>query len=194
MVDDCHATGIIGPGGRGSAALQGVADRIDIVTGTFGKALGGAMGGFVAASADIIDMLRQRARPYLFSNAPSPAVCGAALKAIEIARSEEGDARRSRIRAVTERLRTGLTAAGFEVSRAESAITPVIFGDERIASSVAGFLFEAGLLVTAFSYPVVPRGRARIRLQSSASHTDAHVDTAVAAIAAGYAKAKGEGA
>jgi glycine C-acetyltransferase len=183
MVDDCHATGVLGPRGRGVAALQGVERRIDILTGTFGKALGGAMGGFVAASAPVVALLRQRARPYLFSNALAPPVCAAALAAIEIARGDEGEALRARLAANAARLRSGLVAAGFALVGDGHPITPVMLGEARLAQTMAADLLKRGVFVTGFSYPVVPAGQARIRVQVGAGHTPAQIDTAVAAFA-----------
>ena len=181
MVDDCHATGHIGPGGRGTGAHHGVAGRIDILTGTYGKTLGGAMGGFIAARREVIDLLRQRARPYLFSNALAPSVCGAALAAIEIARSAEGDALRRRLADSAARFRTGMAAAGFELKPGETPIVPVMLGDARLAQSMAAQLLDEGVYVTGFSFPVVPRGQARIRTQLSAAHTPDQIDRTIAA-------------
>ncbi|MBS0254888.1 MAG: glycine C-acetyltransferase [Proteobacteria bacterium] len=181
LVDDCHATGLIGPGGRGSAAFRGCEARIDIVTGTFGKALGGAMGGFVAARAEVVALLRQRARPYLFSNALAPSVCGASLEAIAIARSAEGEQRREQLRANAARFRNGMAAAGFTLIPGEHPIVPVMLGDARLAQDMAAALLDDGVFVTGFSYPVVPLGKARIRTQLSAAHTAEQIDEAVAA-------------
>ena len=181
MVDDCHATGHIGPGGRGSAAKCGVEGRIDILTGTFGKTLGGAMGGFIAASKPVIDLLRQKARPYLFSNALAPSVCGAAMEAIRIARSEEGDALRDRLTANAARFRTGMEAAGFTLKPGATPIIPVMLGDAKLAQEMAARLLDEGVYVTGFSFPVVPRGQARIRTQLSAAHTPEQIDLAIAA-------------
>lgn len=183
LVDDCHATGLIGPGGRGSAAWNGVEQRIDIVTGTFGKALGGAMGGFVAARKPVVDLLRQRARPYLFSNALPPAVCGASLAAIAIARSDEGEDRRRRLRSNAHRFRTGLEAAGFRLVPGEHPIVPVMLGDARLAQTMAARLLDENIYVIGFSFPVVPRGAARIRIQLSAAHTADQIDRAIDAFA-----------
>jgi glycine C-acetyltransferase len=179
MVDDCHSTGVLGVRGRGSAAHCGVEGRVDILTGTFGKALGGAMGGFVAARSTVVELLRQRARPYLFSNALAPAVCGATLEAIRIARSEEGDQRRHQIFANAERFRTGMEAAGFSLLQGQHPIVPVMLGDARVAQQMAAELLEEGIYVIGFSFPVVPRGQARIRTQLSAAHTPEHVDQAI---------------
>ncbi len=179
LVDDCHATGFIGPAGRGTPALAGVG--VDIITGTFGKALGGAMGGFIAASRDVVALLRQRARPYLFSNALAPAVCGASLEAIAIAQGPEGDALRARLEDNARRLRAGLTAAGFTLVPGRHPITPVMLGEAVLAQRMAADLLQAGVFVTGFSHPVVPHGQARIRAQVSAAHSPAQVDRCVAA-------------
>lgn len=183
LVDDCHATGFVGPKGRGSGAHAGVLDRVDIVTGTFGKALGGAMGGFVAARANVVALLRQRARPYLFSNALAPAVCGASLAAIGIALSDEGDALRATLGANATRFRTAMTDTGFSLVPGEHPIIPVMLGDAKVAQAMAAQLLEEGIYVTGFSYPVVPHGKARIRTQMSAAHTPDQIDAAVAAFA-----------
>lgn len=169
LVDDCHATGFIGPGGRGTPALHGV--KVDIVTGTFGKALGGAMGGFVAASRDVVALLRQTSRPYLFSNALAPPVCAAALEAIAIAESAEGDALRGQLTANAAQFRSAMAAADFDLLPGEHPIIPVMLGDARLAQDLAAALLDEGVLVTGFSFPVVPRGQARIRTQVSAAHT-----------------------
>ncbi|MBV8549000.1 MAG: glycine C-acetyltransferase [Alphaproteobacteria bacterium] len=190
MVDDCHATGHIGAGGRGTAALHQVEGRIDILTGTFGKTLGGSMGGFIAARREVIALLRQRARPYLFSNALAPAICGASLEAIRIAQSEEGDKLRAQLQANTKRFREGMQAAGFEVLPGVSPIVPVMLGDARLAQQLAAQLLDAGIYVTGFSFPVVPRGLARIRTQLSAAHSFAHVDKAIAAFTQAYQQVK----
>lgn len=184
LVDDCHATGFLGDGGRGSAAFRNVEGQIDILTGTFGKALGGAMGGFVAARRPVVELLRQRARPYLFSNALAPAVCGASLAAIEIARSAEGNARRARIAANAERFRTAMTVAGFELLPGEHPIIPVMLHEAPRAQAMAAKLLEAGILATGFFFPVVPKGKARIRTQMSAALTEVQIDKAVAAFTA----------
>jgi glycine C-acetyltransferase len=184
MVDDCHASGFLGPQGRGSAAHRGVEGRIDILTSTFGKALGGAMGGFVAARKPVVDLLRERARPYLFSNALAPAICGASLEAIRIARSAEGDRLRQQLTNNAAQFRTAMTAAGFNLVPGEHPIIPVMLGDARLAQDLAAALLERGIFVTGFSYPVVPKGQARIRTQLSAAHTSAHIDQAVAAFKA----------
>ena len=181
MVDDCHATGFLGPQGRGSAAFGQVEGKVDFLTGTFGKALGGAMGGFVAARRDVVALLRQRARPYLFSNALAPAVCGAALEAIRIAKSDEGDDLRTRLFDNANRFRAGVQAAGFKLLPGQHPIVPVMLEDARLAQSMAARLLDEGIYVIGFSFPVVPKGKARIRVQLSAAHTPADIDQAVAA-------------
>jgi len=183
LVDDCHATGFLGPQGRGSPAFRGVDGRIDILTGTFGKALGGAMGGYVAGRRPVIDLLRQRARPYLFSNALAPSVCGASLAAIGIARSDEGEVLRKQLFANAFQFRSGMAALGFELLPGEHPIIPVMLHDAVKAQKLAATLLEAGIYVTAFSFPVVPKGQARIRTQMSAALTPEHIDEAVAAFA-----------
>jgi len=185
MVDDCHATGFLGPKGRGSAAFRGVEGRIDFLSGTFGKALGGAMGGFVCAKKEVVALLKQRARPYLFSNALAPAVCGAALEAIRIARSDEGDKLRIQLIDNAARFRAGMTREGFDLVPGEHPIVPVMLGDARLAQTLAAQLLHEGLYVIGFSFPVVPRGQARIRVQLSAAHTPDTVDHAVAAFRRG---------
>jgi glycine C-acetyltransferase len=173
MVDDCHATGHLGAQGRGTPTLTGVGARVGIVTGTFGKTLGGAMGGFVAAAQPIVDLLRQRARPYLFSNSMAPAVAAGALAAIDIA--EQADDRRALLASHTRLFRSGLIAAGFDVLPGETPIIPVMLHDANRASAMANALGERGVHVAAFSYPVVAKGRARIRTQMSAALTEADV-------------------
>lgn len=179
MVDDCHATGHLGPQGRGTPTLTGTADRVDIVTGTFGKTLGGAMGGFIAAAQPIIDLLRQRARPYLFSNALAPSVAAGSLKALEIAQG--ADDLRARLVRNTQRFRTAMTEAGFELLPGETPIIPVMLGEAQLAQSLAAALDRRGVYVAGFFYPVVPKGKARIRTQMSAALDDADVDLAAAA-------------
>ncbi|WP_292033465.1 MULTISPECIES: glycine C-acetyltransferase [unclassified Brevundimonas] len=179
MVDDCHATGFMGEKGRGSYAWNGV--EVDFVTGTFGKALGGAMGGFICAKADVVALLKQRARPYLFSNALAPAVCGSSLEAIRIAAGEEGDALRAQLFANAARFRSAMTDAGFTLQPGEHPIIPVMLGDAKLAQDMAARMLELGVYVIGFSFPVVPRGQARIRTQMSAAHTFEQIDAAVAA-------------
>lgn len=181
LVDDCHASGFLGPKGRGSAAFHGVDGRVDILTGTFGKALGGAMGGFFAARKPVVDLLRQRARPHLFSNALAPAVCGASLEAIRIARSTEGDQLRIQLNRNAGRFRAKMAAAGFNSIPGEHPIIPVMLSDACLAQDLAAALLERGILVTGVSYPVVPKGQARIRTQLSVAHTTEQIGLAVAA-------------
>lgn len=179
LVDDCHATGFVGPQGRGTPHASGVEGNIDLVTGTFGKALGGAMGGFVAGQRDVIALLRQRARPYLFSNALTPAVCGASLAAIEIALSPEGDERRRRIAENAAQFRKSMSEAGFELLPGNHPIIPVMIHDAGRAQRMASALLDAGVLATGFSYPVVPQGAARIRTQMSAALSADQVSRAI---------------
>jgi glycine C-acetyltransferase len=179
MVDDCHATGFLGPQGRGSYAHHGV--KVDFVTGTFGKALGGAMGGFICATAPVVQLLKQRARPYLFSNALSPAVCGSSLEAIRIAGGAEGDQLREQLFANAARYRAAMAQAGFTLLPGEHPIIPVMLGDAKLAQDMAARMLELGVYVIGFSFPVVPRGQARIRTQMSAAHTFDQIDQAVAA-------------
>ncbi|MCZ3386582.1 MAG: glycine C-acetyltransferase [Actinomycetia bacterium] len=182
MVDDSHAVGFVGEGGRGTAARYGVEDRIDILTGTLGKALGGASGGYVAARREIVAVLKQRARPYLFSNSVAPAVAGASLAVLDIL--EDSGELRHQLERNASRFRSGMTDAGFDLLPGEHAIVPVMFGDAVEASAVAQRLWDAGVYAVAFSFPVVPHGQARIRVQLSAAHTDEDVDRAVAAFVA----------
>jgi len=179
MVDDCHATGHLGEGGRGTPSLTGVDGAVDIVTGTFGKTLGGAMGGFVAAAQPVIDWLRQRARPYLFSNSLAPAMMAGAMKAIDIA--ERADTLRERLMRHASRFRSGLSRAGFELLPGTTPIVPVMLRDARLAQGMAAALDARNVYATAFCYPVVPQGQARIRTQMSASLSDADVEFAIAA-------------
>jgi glycine C-acetyltransferase len=179
MVDDCHATGFLGAQGRGSYAHHDV--EVDFVTGTFGKALGGAMGGFICARKSVVELLKQRARPYLFSNALAPAVCGSSLEAIRIARGGEGDSLRTQLTANAARYRAAMTEAGFDLLAGEHPIIPVMLGDAKLAQTLAARLLELGVYVIGFSFPVVPRGAARIRTQMSAAHSFDHIDQTVAA-------------
>ncbi|MCA8933943.1 MAG: glycine C-acetyltransferase [Rhodospirillaceae bacterium] len=181
MVDDCHATGHLGDKGRGTPALTGAGDRVDIVTGTLGKTLGGSMGGFVAAAQPIIDLLRQRARPYLFSNSLAPAVAAGSLKAIELA--ERADAERAKLQRHTQRFRQGLSDAGFDLLPGQTPIIPVMTHEAVPAQRLAAELDQRGVYVAGFFYPVVPQGRARIRTQMSAALDDADIDFAIAAFA-----------
>ena len=179
MIDECHATGHLGAKGKGTPTLTGVGTRVDIITGTFGKTLGGAMGGFIAGPKAAIDLQRQRARPYLFSNSLAPAVAAGSLKAIEIA--ETADDLRARLSGHTRRFRQGLTEAGFELLPGETPIIPVMTHDAVLAQRLAAELDARGVYVAGFFFPVVPKGQARIRTQMSAALTEADIDTAIAA-------------
>jgi glycine C-acetyltransferase len=181
LVDDCHATGHLGEKGRGTPALTRAGGRVDIVTGTFGKTLGGGMGGFVAAAQPIVDLLRQRARPYLFSNSLAPPLVAGALKALEIA--IEADDRRALLQTHAHRFRTGIEAAGFKVLPGVTPIIPVMLGEARLAQDLARALDERGVFVAGFFFPVVPKGAARIRTQMSAALTARDVNFAVEAFA-----------
>jgi glycine C-acetyltransferase len=179
MVDDSHATGVLGPTGRGTPEHCGVQDRVDIVTSTLGKALGGASGGFTAARREIVALLRQRSRPYLFSNTLPPALVAASLAGLEmLAGSSE---RRARLDVNTRWFRQAMMAAGFSIRPGVHPIVPIMLGDARLAQQMAADLFTEGIYVVGFSYPVVPRGGARIRVQLSAAHELAHLERAVAA-------------
>ncbi len=181
MVDDCHAAGFMGETGRGTIEHCGVMDRVDLLTGTLGKALGGGMGGYICARQEVIDLLRQRARPYLFSNALAPGLVGASLKVFDLL--EAGNPFREQLFANAARFRSGMAAAGFTLQPGEHPIIPVMLGDARLAQQMASALLDEGIYVTGFSFPVVPRGQARIRTQMSAAHTFDHIDRAVAAFA-----------
>ena len=182
MVDDSHAAGFIGPDGRGTPALHDVADRVDLVTGTLGKALGGASGGYTSGRREAIELLRQRSRPYLFSNSLAPPIVAASLAVLDLLETE-GAELRARLFAHTARFRRELDALGLTVAPGEHPIVPVMFGDAHRASAAAEQLLEDGVYAVAFSYPVVPMGRARIRTQLSAALSPEDVDTAVAAFA-----------
>ncbi|WP_369828193.1 glycine C-acetyltransferase [Burkholderia singularis] len=179
MVDDSHAVGFIGEHGRGTPEHCGVEGRIDIVTGTLGKALGGASGGYVAARREVVELLRQRSRPYLFSNTLAPSIASASLRVLELLASDEGAKRRERVRANGARFREKMGAAGFTLVPGEHPIIPVMLGDAQVATKMADALLAEGVYVIGFSYPVVPRGRARIRTQMSAAHTPEQIDRAV---------------
>jgi len=182
MVDDSHAVGIVGARGRGTPELHDVTDRVDIVTGTLGKALGGASGGYTSGRQEIIDLLRQRSRPYLFSNSVAPAVVGASLAVLDLL--ESGDDLRARLRENTAWFRTRMTELGFDVLPGDHPIVPVMIGDAARASALADALLGKGIYVIGFSYPVVPVGKARIRTQLSAAHSREDLAVAVAAFAA----------
>jgi glycine C-acetyltransferase len=183
MVDDSHAVGFIGEGGRGTPEHCGVLERVDIITGTLGKALGGASGGYVAAHQEIVELLRQRSRPYLFSNTLAPNIASASLKVLELLASDEGVSLRQRVRVNGAHFRKAMTALGFDLVPGEHPIIPVMLGDAQLASKMADALLDEGVYVIGFSYPVVPKGRARIRTQMSAAHTPAQIDRAVDAFA-----------
>ncbi|GAA4729757.1 glycine C-acetyltransferase [Pedococcus ginsenosidimutans] len=185
LVDDSHAVGFVGEGGRGTPERFGVMDRVDILTGTLGKALGGASGGYVAAHQEIVDLLRQRSRPYLFSNAVAPSVAAGSLKALEIAAGSTEA--RARLTSNTALFRSLMTEAGFDLLPGEHPITPVMFpgpDGARTAAQIADAMLDEGVYVIAFSYPVVPQGRARIRVQLSAGHSEDDVRACVAAFVA----------
>jgi glycine C-acetyltransferase len=182
MVDDSHAVGFVGPGGRGTHALHGVVDRVDVITGTLGKAMGGASGGYVAGRKEIVELLRQRSRPYLFSNSVAPPVAAASLAALGLIR--DSDDLRDRLRANTERFRSGAAELGLEILPGDHPIVPVMIGDERAAAEFSRGLVERGVYAVAFSFPVVPRGTARIRTQMSAAHSPEDIDFALEQFAA----------
>jgi glycine C-acetyltransferase len=182
VVDDSHATGILGQGGKGSAEQLGVLDRVDVITSTLGKTLGGAAGGFTCGRAELVEFLRQRSRTYLFSNSLPPPIVAAAQKALELATASSE--LRDRLHANAKRMRAGLEGAGFTLRPGQHPILPVMLGDAALASRMADLLLERGIYVIGFSYPVVPQGQARIRIQMSAAHTDEQIDRAVAAFAA----------
>ncbi|MER7047086.1 glycine C-acetyltransferase [Streptomyces jumonjinensis] len=179
MVDDSHAVGFVGPGGRGTPELAGVMDRVDIITGTLGKALGGASGGYVAARAEIVALLRQRSRPYLFSNSLAPVIAAASLTVLDLL--ESAGELRERLNENTALFRRRMTEAGFEILPGDHPIVPVMIGDAAEAGRMSELLLERGVYVIGFSYPVVPMGQARIRVQLSAAHTAQDVERAVEA-------------
>jgi len=180
-VDDSHATGVLGPKGRGTPAYFGVADQVEIVTSTLGKTLGGATGGFTSGKAEVIQVLRQRSRPYLFSNSLSPVIAAGALRAIELVAG--GDGLREQLQANATFFRAQLTALGFRLVSGEHPIIPVMLGESRLATKMAEALLKEGIYVVGFSYPVVPEGQARIRVQMSAAHTRVQLEQAAAAFA-----------
>jgi glycine C-acetyltransferase len=182
MVDDSHAVGFVGARGRGTPELHGVTDRVDIVTGTLGKALGGASGGYTSGRREIIDLLRQRSRPYLFSNSVAPAVAGASLKVLDLL--ESSDDLRARLRENTAWFRERMTSLGFDILPGDHPIVPIMIGDAAQATRMADLLLEKGVYVIGFSYPVVPVGKARIRTQVSAAHSREDLQAAVTAFTA----------
>jgi len=182
MVDDSHSTGFFGPTGRGTHEHCGVQGRVDIITSTLGKALGGASGGFTSARGEIVDLLHQRSRPYLFSNSVPPPIVATALACIRML--SDTTELRDRLEANTVRFRKEMTAAGFDIRPGSHPIVPIMLGEARLAVQMADDLLGEGLYVIGFCYPVVPKGAARIRVQVSATHTDAHIDRAIAAFTA----------
>ncbi|MCM8569740.1 glycine C-acetyltransferase [Gramella jeungdoensis] len=179
MIDECHATGFIGEHGIGTLEEKGVLDRIDIITGTLGKALGGAMGGYTTAKKEIIEILRQRSRPYLFSNSLAPAIVGASIKVFDMLKKD--DSLRNKLKENTAYFKKGIKDAGFEIIDGESAIVPVMLHDAKLSQDMADKLLEEGIYVIGFFYPVVPKGKARIRVQLSAAHEKEHLDKAILA-------------
>jgi len=184
--DDCHAVGFMGKTGRGIHEYCDVMDRVDIITGTFGKALGGASGGYTSGRQEIIDMLRQRSRPYLFSNTRAPSICAASIKILDMLTAST--ALRDRLQENTHYFRRGMQAAGFDVDDGDHPIVPVMLGDAKLAQQMSQKLLERGIYAIGFFYPVVPEGKARIRTQISAAHTRQDLDKAIAAFAATYAE------
>ncbi|MFC7432856.1 MULTISPECIES: glycine C-acetyltransferase [unclassified Agrococcus] len=189
MVDDSHAVGFTGATGAGTPEHAGVSGRVDIVSGTLGKALGGASGGYVSARTEIVALLRQRSRPYLFSNALAPSVVAGSIAALDLV--EGAGELRERLQRSTARFKAGMEEAGFELLPGTHPITAVMFHDARLAADMADAMLEEGVYVTAFSFPVVPRGEARIRVQISAAHSDDDVDRAIAAFVAARARVQG---
>jgi glycine C-acetyltransferase len=177
MVDECHAAGFIGATGKGTLEAKGVMGRVDIITGTLGKALGGAMGGYTTAKKEIIELLRQRSRPYLFSNSLAPAIVGASIKVFELL--EKDTTLRDKLEWNTNYFKAGMKKAGFDIINGDSAIVPVMLYDAKLAQTMASELLKKGIYVIGFFFPVVPRGKARIRVQLSASHTREHLDKAI---------------
>ncbi|MDX1477089.1 MAG: glycine C-acetyltransferase [Saprospiraceae bacterium] len=181
MVDDCHSTGFMGKTGRGTHEYRDVMGRVDIITGTFGKAMGGASGGFTAAHQEIVDMLRQRSRPYLFSNTLAPSIAGATIRVIDLLSAST--ALRDKLESNTRRFREGMTAAGFDILPGDHAIVPIMLYDARLSQEMAARMLDEGIYVIGFYYPVVPKGQARIRVQISAGHEPEHIDAALTAFA-----------
>ena len=177
MVDECHAAGFIGPTGKGTLEAKGVMGRVDIITGTLGKALGGAMGGYTTAKKEIIELLRQRSRPYLFSNSLAPAIVGASIKVFELL--EKDTTLRDKLEWNTNYFKAGMKKAGFDIIDGDSAIVPVMLYDAKLAQTMADELLKKGIYVIGFFFPVVPRNKARIRVQLSASHTKENLDKAI---------------
>jgi len=179
MIDECHATGFIGEKGIGTLEEKGVMDRVDIITGTLGKALGGAMGGYTTAKKEIIELLRQRSRPYLFSNSLAPSIVGASIKVFDMLKND--NSLREKLKNNTQYFKKGIKDAGFDIIDGESAIVPVMLYDAKLSQKMAERLLEEGIYVIGFFYPVVPKEKARIRVQLSAAHEQKHLDKAIAA-------------
>lgn len=179
MIDECHAAGFIGATGKGTLEAKGVMGRVDIITGTLGKALGGAMGGYTTAKKEIIEILRQRSRPYLFSNSLAPAIVGASIKVFELL--ENDTSLRDKLEENTNYFKAGMKTAGFDIIDGDSAIVPVMLYDAKMAQNMANELLKKGIYVIGFFFPVVPKDKARIRVQLSASHIKAHLDKAISA-------------
>lgn len=177
MIDECHAAGFIGDTGRGTLEEKGVMGRIDIITGTLGKALGGAMGGYTTGKKEIIEMLRQRSRPYLFSNSLAPAIVGASIKVFDLL--ENDTTLRDKLAENTTYFKKGMKEAGFDIINGDSAIVPVMLYEAKLAQTMAEKLLEEGIYVIGFFFPVVPKGKARIRVQISAAHQKQHLDKAL---------------
>ena len=182
MVDECHAAGFIGATGKGTLEAKGVMGRVDIITGTLGKALGGAMGGYTTAKKEVIELLRQRSRPYLFSNSLAPAIVGASIKVFELL--EKDTSLRDQLEWNTNYFKAGMKTAGFDIVDGDSAIVPVMLYDAKLSQTMADELLKQGIYVIGFFFPVVPKDKARIRVQLSAAHTKEHLDTAIAAFIA----------
>jgi glycine C-acetyltransferase len=179
MIDECHATGFIGATGKGTLEAKGVMGRVDIITGTLGKALGGAMGGYTTAKKEVIEILRQRSRPYLFSNSLAPAIVGATIKVFELL--EKDTTLRDQLEWNINYFKAGLRNAGFDIIEGESAIVPVMLYDAKLSQIMADELLKKGIYVIGFFFPVVPKDKARIRVQLSAAHTKEHLDKAIGA-------------
>jgi glycine C-acetyltransferase len=177
MIDECHATGFIGETGIGTLEEKGVLGRIDIITGTLGKALGGAMGGYTTAKKEIIEILRQRSRPYLFSNSLAPAIVGASIKVFDMLKNDTS--LRDKVKWNTKYFKKGIKDAGFDIIDGDSAIVPVMLYDAKLSQTMANMLLEEGVYVIGFFYPVVPKEKARIRVQLSAAHTKEQIDKAI---------------
>ncbi len=179
MIDECHATGFIGKTGRGTLEEKGVMDRVDIITGTLGKAMGGAMGGYTTAKKEVIEILRQRSRPYLFSNSLAPAIVGASIKVFDMLKNDTS--LRDKLAWNTEYFKNGVKKAGFDIVDGDSAIVPIMLYDAKLSQTMANMLLKEGIYVIGFFYPVVPRDKARIRVQLSAAHEKEHLDQAISA-------------